>query len=119
MLSNFVAHLRDLRLHVRRLQNPLLSLLAPRVTSGTFTKKSWVITPILYSPFGAAAPVPGNPESGPRTIPLGLLTRCPGTQKVALGEGPWAAQEAGSLDRGRVRYVLRCHVWLQSPFMYI
>ncbi len=30
------------------------------------------------------------------TIPSMLLTRCPGTQKVALGEGPWVAQGAGS-----------------------
>jgi hypothetical protein len=41
------------------------------------------------------------------TIPSGLLPRCPGTQKVALGEGPWAVQGAGSLDRGRVCYALR------------
>ncbi len=40
------------------------------------------------------------------TIPSGLLPRCPGTQKVALGEGPWAVQEAGSLDKGRVCYAL-------------
>jgi hypothetical protein len=44
------------------------------------------------------------------TIPSGLLPRCPGTQKVALGEGPWAVQEAGSLDRGRVCYALPCVV---------
>ena len=46
------------------------------------------------------------------TIPSGLLPRCPGTQKVALGEGPWAVQEAGSLDRGRVCYALRGVVML-------
>ncbi len=44
------------------------------------------------------------------TLPSVLLSQFPGTEKVALGEGPWAVQGAGSLDRGRVCYALRCVV---------
>ena len=40
------------------------------------------------------------------TLPSVLLSRFPGTEKVARGEGPWAVQEAASLDRGRVCYAL-------------
>ncbi len=31
-----------------------------------------------------------------------LLSHFVDTVKVALGEGPWAAQEAGSLDKGLI-----------------
>ncbi len=41
---------------------------------------------------------------------LGASDPVPGFPEVALGEGPWAAQEAGSLGRCLIEYAFRFHV---------